>query len=207
MRLEFEGNPETFQSRRTFRRISSLSMSTCKASSISCKTCSSTLFNFNGCGWRENIKVSDYTSKNETIKRESYRIRNEVSWVNLISPLLHVLGSALFVHVRYQMEELRPQSKHKIQFHVNDDVTYFKVSYQAGGVAVKHDKIHENGQVCIVLPQFGQGFEHSVIVDLSLKTATKDIKRLIFARNTQNIDRDIDCEPWRIRDQKIHLLP
>ena len=64
--------------------------------------------------------------------------------MNLISPLFHIFCSALFVQIRYQMEE------------------------QASRVAVMHDKIHEDGQVCIVLPEFGQGFEHPVVVNLPL---------------------------------------
>ena len=35
-----------------------------------------------------------------------YRIRNEVSGVDLVSPFLHVLGRSLFIQVGYQMEEL-----------------------------------------------------------------------------------------------------
>ena len=39
-------------------------------------------------------------------RTQLYRIRNEVSGVDLVSPFLHVLGRSLFVQVGYQMEKL-----------------------------------------------------------------------------------------------------
>ena len=152
----------------TLRRISSLSMSTCKASSISCKTCSSTLFNFKGCEYNK-IK-SNGTNLVKRKGRVAYRIRNKVSWMNFVSPFFHVLGSSFFVQIRYQMEKLCRQKK---LLHVESRLTFLNEHvwtriYQTGWIASGHDEIHKNRKMSIVLPKFCQRFEHGVIVDLSL---------------------------------------
>ena len=50
------------------------------------------------------------------------------------------------------------------------------ITYQAGRIAIGQDEIDKNGEVCVVLPQLVQVFEHSMVVDLSLKWQRKEIR-------------------------------
>jgi len=119
-----------------------------------------------------NVRV--YIKKKE--RTQLYRIRNEVSGVDLVSPFLHVLGRSLFVQVGYQMEKLYVTDvdfKKKVKIKIQSTLVVFGALlsvffYQTRWIAGGHDKVHEDGQVSMVHPQFGQGFEHAIVVDLTL---------------------------------------
>ena len=109
-------------------------------------------------------------------RTQLYRIRNEVSGVDLVSPFLHVLGRSLFVQVGYQMEKLYVTDvdlQKKVEIKIQSTLVVFCALlsvffYQTRWIAGGHDKVHEDGQVSMVHPQFGQGFEHAIVVDLTL---------------------------------------
>lgn len=52
-------------------------------------------------------------------------------------------------------------------------LTSTRVTYQTSGIAIGHDVIHKNSQMSVVLPQFGQRFEHAMVVDLTLLVGKK----------------------------------
>ena len=49
------------------------------------------------------------------------------------------------------------------------------MDYQTGGVAVRDHEVDEDGQVSIVLPQFSQCLEHSIIINLSLRNINIEV--------------------------------
>lgn len=80
-----------------------------------------------------------------------YRIRNEVSGVDLVSPFLHVLGRSLFVQVGYQMKKLYVTDvdlKKKANIKIQSALVVFGVLlsvYQTRWIAGGHYKVHEYG--------------------------------------------------------------